>query len=79
MRLPSENLGDKHSLRAMEEFNAMVGIAELIEASYKGSFLTWDNIQLGENLVMSKIDRCFTNVDFIAKFINFGMKSPTLW
>lgn len=63
------------------EFNDCLTESNLIEAEYKGSWFTWDNHQMGSNLVLSKIDRVFYNqillnrldnawVDFIASSVS---------
>lgn len=72
VRTGSERLGNSPSQSSMDDFNNMLLITGLIEFHYKGLFYTWDNRQLGEGLVMSKIDRCFSNEAFLNLF-------PNLW
>lgn len=47
------------SILDMDGFNECIADSNLIEADYKGAWFTWDNHQLGNNLILSKIDRVF--------------------
>lgn len=49
----------------IDEFNCCLAEAGLLEAEYKGSWFTWDNHQLGRNLILSKIDRVFLNQSIV--------------
>lgn len=49
------------SQSSMDDFNNMVSRVNLIEFSYKGSWFLWDNHQLGNDFILSKIDGGFCN------------------
>lgn len=58
IRNPDERRGKVDpSLLDIESFNDCIDDDNLYEADYKGVWFTWDNHQLGSNLVLSKIDR----------------------
>lgn len=58
------------SQKCMDQFNNTICEANLIEMEHKGAIFTWDNKQVGEDLVLPKIDRCFYNDLFLEKRSN---------
>lgn len=55
------------SSSSMEDFNNCVMEANLFEMSYKGSWFIWDNRQIGDDPILSKIDRAFCNDSIMEK------------
>lgn len=56
--------------RSMDDFNRAILEANLLEIDYKGTWFTWDNRQMGNDLVLSKIDRFFYNDLMLEKCSN---------
>lgn len=71
IRVPGERRG-KSSTQAndMDSFNDYLVDSNLLEADYKGMWFTWDNHQLGKDLVLSKIERVFFNQQLLDFFDN---------
>lgn len=55
-----ERLGKQPpSLQGLEDFNNLIADSQILEMAYKGPWFAWENHQLGNDLVLSKIDRAF--------------------
>lgn len=58
----------------MQDFNDTVDQASIIEMTYKCPCFTWDNKHYGANLVLFKIDKCFSNEKFLKRYTNYWME-----
>lgn len=57
-----DHLSKQHPTpQSMDDFNSLVAYDEIFEMAYKGMWYTWENRQLGDDLVLSKIDWDFSN------------------
>lgn len=66
IRMYMERVGKTASTRkSMMEFKSMILAANLVEMTYKGTWLNWDNRWVGQDLILSKKFRGFHNFPFL--------------